>query len=186
MFNQIQFQNSGNLIVNNNNDYNNNNYNKIFNYMNQNNYINLNKNQAYNNFNQINKSINLNSSPNYGNNFINIDQNKNKNQINNQNQNGSNNIQRKNQSQNNSIYLFPTIGLNNIGPTFYMNATLQFLLHVSELTVYFLSQYPDDKNNLNEKNKLIKSHGQISNAFYELVKGVCEAEYKTKKKSYTF
>ena len=62
-----------------------------------------------------------------------------------------------------------------------MNVALQFLLHVSELTVYFLSQYPNDKNNLNEKNKLNKSHGQISNSFYELVKGVCEAEYKKKK-----
>jgi ubiquitin C-terminal hydrolase len=62
-----------------------------------------------------------------------------------------------------------------------MNATLQCLLHVSELTVYFLREYPNDKKNLNEKNKLIESHGQLSNAFYELVKGVCEDEYKIKK-----
>ena len=61
-----------------------------------------------------------------------------------------------------------------------MNATLQCLLHVSELTIYFLREYPNDKNNLNEKNKLIESHGQISNVFYELVKGVCEDNIKLK------
>ena len=55
-----------------------------------------------------------------------------------------------------------------------MNAALQCLLHVSELTLYFLREYPNDKSNLKEKNKYIESQGQISNAFYELVKGVCK------------
>jgi ubiquitin C-terminal hydrolase len=154
MFNKNPFQNAGNSIVYNNN-----------------NYYNMNNNQAFNNINRINNSINSNSFINNGNSFNNISQ----------NQNGQNNGKNFNQDQNNSIYLFPKIGLNNIGSTCYMNATLQCLLHVSELTVYFLREYPNDKKNLNEKNKLIESHGQLSNAFYELVKGVCEDEYKIKK-----
>jgi len=210
MFNQNKLQNAGNLVVNNfnnfnnNNNYNNhynNNYNNNnsynYNYINQNNFNNINNNQAYNNFNQINNVINPKFVPNNINNLSNINQNQinnqnqnvsnniiNNNQINNQSQNGLNGNANQNQVQNNSanpIYLFPKVGLNNIGSTCYMNATLQCLLHVSELTVYFLREYPNDKNNLNEKNKLIESHGQISNVFYELVKGVCEDEYKIKK-----
>ena len=82
---------------------------------------------------------------------------------------------------NNLIYLFPTVGLNNIGSTYYMNSTLQCLLHVSELTVYFLREYSNEVNSLKERNKLVESNGEISNAFYKLVKGVCEDEYNIKK-----
>ena len=130
-------------------------------------------------FQQI-ENNNSNNSPSIApNNLNNINQNQII--INNRNQKESKNNYNQNQGLNNYIYLFPKIGLNNIGSTFYMNATLQCLLHVSELTVYFLREYPNDKKNLNEKNKLIESHGQISNVFYELVKGVCEDEYKIKK-----
>jgi len=189
MLNQNTLKNAGNFVVNANNNFNNNNnnyniynnnnyniYNNNYNYsyQNQNNPINMNNNQASNNFNNINN--------NYGNSFINIKQNQN--QINNQiHNNGNVQDTSKNPApdQNNSIYLFPTVGLNNIGSTCYMNATLQCLLHVSELTLYFLREYSNDKNSLKEKNKLVESNGEISNAFYKLVKGVCEDEYNIKK-----
>ena len=189
--------NNMNYNMNNNMNFNmNNNINNIVN-NNLNNNINNNVNNIYYNNNIINQNKNnINSSQgnNYNGqmkssiNFINSNttSSTNPNQMNNINQiqNGSNSNANQNQDQNNQnnpIYLFPKIGLNNIGSTCYMNATLQCLLHVSELTVYFLREYPNDKNNLNEKNKLIESHGQISNVFYELVKGVCEDEYKIKK-----
>ena len=115
----------------------------------------------------------------------------NQNQINiNQNQfnmNNQNKININNQAQNNLfnnfstniMYLFPKKGLNNMGNN-HINAILQCLLHISELNVYFLNDYPNDKNNLNEKNKSYETQGQVSNAFYELVKGVCEDEFKSK------
>ena len=71
-----------------------------------------------------------------------------------------------------NIYYFHLKGLDNIGLTCYMNATLQCLLHVSELISYFLNEYLNDFKKLNEKNKNVPSHGNISKAFYELVKGV--------------
>jgi ubiquitin C-terminal hydrolase len=131
------------------------------------------------NYNQINNSINSNISPSIVPNKLN---NINKNQIiiNNLNQKESKNNSNQNQVLNNNdnsniLYLFPKIGLKNIVGT-YMNATLQCFLHVSELTVYFLCKYPYEKNYLINKN-----HGKISIAFYELVKAVCEDEYKRKK-----
>jgi len=189
IFNQNTLKNAGNFVVNANNNFNanNNNYNN-YSYPNQNNFINMNNNQASNNFNIINSSINLNSNNNNGNIFSNMNQNQN--QINNQNYNNANlqdpsrvpdPAQNPGPDKNNQIYLFPTVGLNNIGSTCYMNATLQCLLHVSELTLYFLREYSNDKNSLKEKNKLVESNGEISNAFYKLVKGVCEDEYNIKK-----
>ena len=53
-----------------------------------------------------------------------------------------------------------------------MNATLQCLLHIYELIAYFLNEYPNDLQVLLQKNKDIESKGKISNAFYDLVKGV--------------
>ena len=40
-----------------------------------------------------------------------------------------------------------TIGLNNIGATCYMNATLQCLSNTDELTNYFLNRYIYEENN---------------------------------------
>ena len=74
-------------------------------------------------------------------------------------------------------YIFSKRGLINIGSTCYMNATLQCLLHVSELVIYFLQEYEKDKLILNEKNKNIESKGKISEAFFNLVKGVNEESY---------
>ena len=80
-------------------------------------------------------------------------------------------------------YIFPKKGLRNIGSTCYMNATLQCLLHVCELIVYFLEEYPKDKTTLNSINKKVKSGGDISKVFYNLVKGVCDEENKTEGKN---
>ena len=52
------------------------------------------------------------------------------------NPNNSNQIKR---------YIFPKKGLRNIGSTFYMNTTLQCLLHVSDLIIYFIDEFPKDQ-----------------------------------------
>ena len=52
-----------------------------------------------------------------------------------------------------------------------MNAILQCFLHISELTNYFLDEYPKDQQVLLNINKHI-STGDISRAFYNLVMGV--------------
>jgi len=70
------------------------------------------------------------------------------------------------------IYIFPLKGLVNIGSTCYMNATLQCLLHVSELIVYFINEFPKDQATLNRINKSVPSSGDISRVFYNLVIGV--------------
>ena len=74
-----------------------------------------------------------------------------------------------------------------------MNATLQCLLHVSELTIYFIDEYPKDQQFLLKTNNNVASGGNISRAFYNLVMGVNEnselvmskynLKQKTKKKS---
>ena len=69
-------------------------------------------------------------------------------------------------------YFFPLVGLINVGSTGFMNATLQFLLHVSELSNYFLYEYPKDKNFLKSNCKNILTKGDLSNAYYEVVKSV--------------
>ena len=53
-----------------------------------------------------------------------------------------------------------------------MNPTLQCLIHIPELSLYFLNEYPNDKKVLNYKNISVKSKGQLSEAYYEVVKGV--------------
>ena len=72
----------------------------------------------------------------------------------------------------NSNNLFSIKGLKNIGSTYYLNATLQCLLHINDLISYFLNEYPKVCNDLNEKNSYIDSGGNISKAFYELIIGV--------------
>ena len=73
---------------------------------------------------------------------------------------------------NNNLEFFPLVGLNNVGSTCFMNATLQCLIHIPELSLYFLNEYPNDKKVLNYKNSSVKSKGQLSEAYYEVVKGV--------------
>ena len=169
----------------NNNSNENNNY--IINNINSNNIINTSKviNQENNKNNQSNIIQNeivddSNNKSKINNNII-INENKNNNIINNQNQNQTNNNYNtnnnyinNNQNNNNvnNIYLFPLVGLNNVGSTCFMNATLQCLLHISELNAYFLNEYPKDYMVLNNKNASSESKGNIALAYYNVVQGV--------------
>ena len=69
-------------------------------------------------------------------------------------------------------YIFPIKGLKNISNTYYMNSILQCLLHVSELTIYFIDEYPKDLNELSKINKNVPTRGDISRTYYNLVQGV--------------
>lgn len=68
-----------------------------------------------------------------------------------------------------SYHNFSTKGLKNIGSTYYINATLQCLLHLNDLVDFFYNEYPSHCNELNEKNSHVDSQGNISKAFYEIV-----------------
>ena len=72
----------------------------------------------------------------------------------------------KNFSTNNN---FSTKGIKNIGSTYYINATIQCLLHLNDLVDFFYNEYPNHCAELNEKNSQVNSQGNISKAFYELV-----------------
>ena len=72
----------------------------------------------------------------------------------------------------NKIYYFPLVGLNNVGSTCFMNATIQCLIHIPELSVYFLNEYPKDRNILNSRNAYIRTRGHLSEAYYQVVKGI--------------
>ena len=73
---------------------------------------------------------------------------------------------------NNVINFFPLVGLNNVGSTCFMNATLQCLIHIPELSLYFLNEYPKDRNVLKNKNFYIRTRGNLSDAYYNVVNGV--------------
>ena len=62
-----------------------------------------------------------------------------------------------------------------------MNATLQCLLHVNDLIVYFIDEFPKDQGTLININKNVPSKGDISRAFYNLVIGVCDSEGNMKR-----
>ena len=177
--NNINDTNSQKNINQNNYYYQNNNYQTFLN----NNNINNNNNHYQNNNNCIqNNNGSRNNNFTYSN--YNNNQNNNYNQSNN---NFSNNTTSTSNTTNNPSnpydtpippqkYYFPEKGLKNIGSTCYMNATLQCLLHVSELVAYFLNEYKNDYLNLMKKNKYVESQGNISEAFYNLVKGVIDDE----------
>ena len=63
------------------------------------------------------------------------------------------------------------VGLNNIGATCYMNATLQCLSNTDDLTNFFLDKFKDD---LTDKNKI------ISNAYYNVIKSLWDRENNNK------
>ena len=141
-----------------------------------NNNSNINKNEIIintNNATNNNNNIIINENKNNINNQI-QNQNQNQNKINNYNYNSNNNQNNSNNnaSMNNTIYIFPLIGLNNVGSTCFMNATLQCLLHISELNLYFLNEYPNDHNLLRTKNSSCETMGNISLAYYNVINEV--------------
>ena len=146
-------------------------------------------NDINNNNSNINKSeniINTNNATNTNNNnnniniIINEDKNNagdrnNRSQMNNNYGGGNTSDGRSgcgNAPMNNTIYIFPLIGLNNVGSTCFMNATLQCLLHISELNLYFLNEYPNDYNILRTKNSSSETMGNISLAYYNVINEV--------------
>ena len=128
--------------------------------------------------NEVYNSDNKNNSNNNNNNNNNIIDNTNNNIIN----NSSNQ-----QTTNNTInltdfltrlpknYFFFTKGLYNIGSTCYMNSTLQCLFHVSPLISYFLSVYPKDFQSLKKINESVNTQGNLSYAFYDVIKSIFNA-----------
>jgi ubiquitin C-terminal hydrolase len=82
----------------------------------------------------------------------------------------------------------PSLGLQNVGATCYMNSTLQCLIHVKELSEILLSafylKYPLGDSNLYEKHKLTAEYVNIlKNVFFPKFYGnesPCFAPYKFK------
>ena len=75
-----------------------------------------------------------------------------------------------------NIYFFPLVGLYNVGSTCFMNATLQCLLHISELGLYFLLEYQNDSKSLDKINHYSYSKGNISREYYKVVKDVYSSQ----------
>ena len=195
--NSTKNNNYNTIIINKINNKNSNN--NANNYYNISNINNNNSNQINNNNNFINNKktilmskINNNNKNNSNNNKINND---NDNDDDNDNQNKENfkedffsnmesgtviisSKKKPKENINNISYFFPLVGLNNVGSTCFMNATLQCLLHVSELSLYFLKEFPNDQQTLRKKNSSSESHGSISEAYCNLVNSVYEEDKK--------
>ena len=84
-------------------------------------------------------------------------------------------LEKENEKKNKEILLLKKIpilvGLNNIGATCYMNATLQCLSNTDELTNYFLNKF---KYNASDNNKI------MSNAYYNVIKNLWNRDNNTK------
>ena len=82
-------------------------------------------------------------------------------------------LNQNNVGKNKEVYnLIPLVGLNNIGATCFMNATLQCLSQTKELTNYFLNENNFDrimKNNIAVQNN---NELQLSPVYYELIQNL--------------
>ena len=132
---------------------------KISNLENKNNIINeVSNNNEIDKINKENININIQKNNNKENNA---------NELNNINNNINNlNIINKN------LEFFPLVGLKNVGSTCFMNATLQCLIHIPDLSFYFLNEYPNDKISLNSKNFSAETKGHLSEAYYDIIRGI--------------
>ena len=209
-------KNSENLLKNNNmKNYNNmnNNFNNMNNFKNNNiyNYNNINNNNNMNNFNNVINMINSfnnRSTYNYNNNYDNIENklvfstmripNNNNNNFNNNFNNNNNNYNYNNNNNNyNNNYNngkvkinrnYPSLGLANIGSTCYMNATIQCLAHIPELSEELIQIYNNNKRNNNnfinyiQNNKLTKEYTLLLiNIFFPRNNQKYYAPYELKK-----
>ena len=168
--NNLNNMNNMNFNINNNM-----NFNLMNNMNNKNNFINNNPmNNKLMNINNINNNMSMSNLNNnkfiFNKNLINnniINNNNNFNQNNN-----NNNLRKSNRKKPLYFYKNPTlIGLQNIGATSFMNATLECLSQIEDLTNYFLDENRSgDKiknNNIAKKNENLP---QLSPVYLELVK----------------
>jgi ubiquitin C-terminal hydrolase len=85
----------------------------------------------------------------------------------------------------NKIYsYFHLKGLANLGSTCPFNSILQCLLHIDEFISYFLNKFPKDIGLLKEKNKNVKTNGNISQTLYKLIKELYEEKDDKEYKEY--
>ena len=168
------FNNQNINQLNNNHITSSNNYQQIFNNISQQNNINNNSYQKNNSIQNVNSNPapifnNNNSNNNNFNNYqINDFQNNaNNNKITNQNNNVVNNESSPNLPRNSlDIKKLCANGLQNIGATCYMNATLQCLAHIDKFIKYLFRKRKDIKNERYEK--------KLTNSFLEVLENIWE------------
>ena len=168
------FNNQNINQLNNNHITSSNNYQQIFNNISQQNNINNNSYQKNNSIQNVNSNPapifnNNNSNNNNFNNYqINDFQNNaNNNKITNQNNNVVYNESSPNLPRNSlDIKKLCANGLQNIGATCYMNATLQCLAHIDKFIKYLFRKRKDIKNERYEK--------KLTNSFLEVLENIWE------------
>jgi len=178
MNNNMNIQNN----MNNNRKFNSVNTDMVLNRMNNNmafnsnyNIINMNNMMNNNMMQNMNMNNNMNANNNMNMNNFNNNMNNNNIQINNNkrnNNNNNNNINPPKAPKPLTFYKGPTlIGLQNIGATCFMNATLQCLSQTEDLTNYFLDEKRSAQkvknNNIAKKNR---NDLQLTPVYLELVK----------------
>ena len=195
--------NHNNLNYNNNNNFNNNNYkNNNCNFNNFNNNFNIfnnlnmkvnndnnmmfnrNKDMKANSNNMLNKKINMNQNNMNMNMLLNL---RNMKICNNKIENiiilnYYNNyinklLEKKFQIIKENQKIFPLKGLRNVGLTCYMNSTLQCLLHVPELNIFFINIYSKERKIFNIMNNKIETKGRISEEYYKVLNGLISIEF---------
>ena len=145
--------------------------------------LNFNQNQFNQGFNQNNKSFSQNQfNPNFNQNQFN--RNLMQNNLLNNNQIRSKGISidyekeiEKNANANFKVYFYenfeidyyPMKGLNNVGLTCYMNSTLQCLLHIPELTNFFVNAYNEFSNKNEKIIQKTETKGKISKEYKALL-----------------
>ena len=158
-YNNMMNMNSMNMITNNTNTPFTFNTNQTPNFQNFNNFNNISFNQL-----SSNNNTNFNNTPFSNNNSF----------ANNKNSQNKDNFVAPNfdlliDDKNQASYLFPLVGLENVGLTCYMNSALQCLLHIPELNNYFLNIYNNQKDILKIINKDAETKGLLSERYYDLI-----------------